>query len=220
MIAVAQAVQIMDHSNTIARSIKEEEDMDAADPLRHYFASTPGTRTPKRADDELLPSQPPTISRQTIQLSFDGPNGSAPISISLAVDASPGCGGIAWPAGQVLAKYLVDLGPSVVQDKKILEVGSGTGLVGLVAAALGARQVWITDQLPLLEIMRQNVTLNDLASNMGEIIPERILPVDIVLAADCVYYEPAFPLLVQTLSDLVTDAKTEVLFCYKKRRKV
>ncbi|KAF7978323.1 hypothetical protein HWV62_941 [Athelia sp. TMB] len=201
MIAVAQAVQIMDHSNSIARSIKEEEDMDAADPLRHYFASAPGTRTPKRADEELLPSQPPTISRQTIQLSFDAPNGSAPISISLAVDASPGCGGIAWPAGQVLAKYLVDLGPSVVQGKKILEVGSGTGLVGLVAAALGARQVWITDQL-------------------GGIIPERILPVDIVLAADCVYYEPAFPLLVQTLSDLVTDAKTEVLFCYKKRRKV
>ena len=40
-----------------------------------------------------------------------------------------------------------------------------------------------------------------------------------VLAADCVYFEPAFPLLVQTLVDLVHD-ETEVLFCYKKRRKV
>jgi hypothetical protein len=43
---------------------------------------------------------------------------------------------------------------------------------------------------------------------------------DLILAADCVYFEPAFPLLVQTLSDLVIDEKTEVLFCYKKRRKV
>jgi hypothetical protein len=43
---------------------------------------------------------------------------------------------------------------------------------------------------------------------------------DLILAADCVYYEPTFPLLVQTLSDLVNDEKTEVLFCYKKRRKV
>jgi predicted nicotinamide N-methyase len=43
---------------------------------------------------------------------------------------------------------------------------------------------------------------------------------DLILAADCVYYEPAFPLLVQTLSDLVVDGMTEVLFCYKKRRKV
>lgn len=41
-----------------------------------------------------------------------------------------------------------------------------------------------------------------------------------ILAADCVYFEPAFPLLVQTLSDLVVDNRTEVLFCYKKRRKV
>lgn len=40
-----------------------------------------------------------------------------------------------------------------------------------------------------------------------------------ILAADCVYFEPAFPLLVQTLSDL-SDSRTEILFCYKKRRKV
>ena len=43
--------------------------------------------------------------------------------------------------------------------------------------------------------------------------------VDMLLAADCVYFEPAFPLLVQTLVDLVHE-DTEVLFCYKKRRKV
>ena len=42
---------------------------------------------------------------------------------------------------------------------------------------------------------------------------------DLILAADCVYFEPAFPLLVRTLVDLVPDSKTEVLFCYKKRRK-
>jgi len=42
---------------------------------------------------------------------------------------------------------------------------------------------------------------------------------DLILAADCVYFEPAFPLLVKTLTDLVSDKSTEVLFCYKKRRK-
>lgn len=44
--------------------------------------------------------------------------------------------------------------------------------------------------------------------------------VDLILAADCVYFEPAFPLLVKTLVDLVPDKSVEVLFCYKKRRKV
>lgn len=32
-----------------------------------------------------------------------------------------------------------------LKDKHVLELGSGTGLVGLAAAKLGAR-VWITDQ--------------------------------------------------------------------------
>jgi hypothetical protein len=35
-----------------------------------------------------------------------------------------------------------------------------------------------------------------------------------------VYFEPAFPLLVKTLADLIPDKSVEVLFCYKKRRKV
>ena len=39
-----------------------------------------------------------------------------------------------------------------------------------------------------------------------------------MLAADCVYFEPAFPLLVNTLKDIATD-NTDILFCYKKRRK-
>lgn len=56
--------------------------------------------------------------------------------------------------------------------------------------------------------------------NRGEPIPDNIPTPDLILAADCVYFEPAFPLLVQTLADLVTDLSTDVLFCYKKRRKV
>lgn len=55
----------------------------------------------------------------------------------------------------------------------------------------------------------------------GEPIPKGIPPPDIILAADCVYFEPAFPLLVQTLCDLSPKGSNlEILFCYKKRRKV
>lgn len=51
-------------------------------------------------------------------------------------------------------------------------------------------------------------------------LPE-LPPPDIILAADCVYFEPAFPLLISTLSALVSPPAhaPEVLFCYKKRRK-
>lgn len=111
MIAVAQIVQAVDLTALLALSIKEAEDLDASNPLRHFFASggSSGRRTPKQADHALLPSQPPSISRQTTQLAFgrEALNGRLPIPISLAVDASPGCGGIAWPAGQVNAFRLL-----------------------------------------------------------------------------------------------------------------
>jgi len=161
--------------------------------------------------------QPPAV---LVQLSTN-------LSISLFVDPSPGCGGNVWPAGQVLAAYLVRLGPQYLKNKSIVELGSGTGLVGLTGALLGGEPTWITDQAPMLDIMRRNVLLNDLSSkvmvselNWGEPLPDEIPQrPHLVLAADCVYFEPAFPLLVRTLSDLAVDSRTEVLFCYKKRRK-
>lgn len=71
-----------------------DEQLDAIDPLRHF-----------RNDDEklLIPAQTPSILNQTTTLSFpsSGENLPDPISIQLFVDASPGCGGIAWPAGEV-----------------------------------------------------------------------------------------------------------------------
>ena len=41
---------------------------------------------------------------------------------------------------------------------------------------------------------------------------------DIILAADCVYFEPAFPLLLETLKALV-GPNTTVYFCFMKRRR-
>ena len=97
---------------------------------------------------------------------------------------------------------------------------------------------------PLLGILRKNVEMNRLESCVavaelnwcalfssvigpqacslfrGTTDPPPDIPrPDVILAADCVYFEPAFPLLAKTLADLA-DKSTEVLFCYKKRRKV
>jgi hypothetical protein len=116
--------------------------------------------------EELLPAQPASMHNQTINLSFPAPS---PVLVNLLVDASPGCGGIAWPAGQVwgsrnrqlitltsavmqvLAAYLAKRGTEYLEGKNILELGSGTGLVGLVAGILGGR-VWITDQAFVVSI--------------------------------------------------------------------
>ncbi|KAI0028306.1 putative methyltransferase-domain-containing protein [Vararia minispora EC-137] len=202
----------------IALAIADEERLDQQDPLRHL-----------REHATIIPPQPTSVQNALLDLAVPLPTPHPPIRLTLAVDAAPGCGGITWPAGEVLARYLARRGPRALKGKRILELGSGTGLVGILAGALGA-DVWITDQAPLVPTMHRNSELNaPLAPsvrvaelNWGEPIPPDLPPTfDLVLAADCVYFEPAFPLLVQTLRDLLPPAQreTEALFCYKKRRK-
>lgn len=78
----------------------------------------------------------------------------------------------------------------------------------------------------MFDLMKRNITLNNLDSRVaasiydwGKATPSH-LPAhpDIILAADCVYFEPAFPLLQQTLGDLIGD-NTVCYFCFKKRRR-
>ena len=43
---------------------------------------------------------------------------------------------------------------------------------------------------------------------------------NVIIAAECVYFEPAFPLLMQTLKDLFQlNSEATVYFCFKKRRR-
>ncbi|OJA07698.1 hypothetical protein AZE42_01865 [Rhizopogon vesiculosus] len=225
MTALAQPAPLHFDNPSVPTNLNEialDEVLDALDPLRHLRNDSSDFAEQNDEDTVVIPSQPRSTLGEMIRLSF--PADSPVVSISLKVDASPGCGGIAWPAGEVLSNYITYRGIGYLKGKNIVELGSGTGLVGLVAGALGGT-VWTTDQAPLLDIMHQNVMLNNLQSrvsvcelNWGEKPPFEIPPPELILAADCVYFEPAFPLLVQTLSDMALSS-TEILFCYKKRRK-
>jgi hypothetical protein len=56
----------------------------------------------------------------------------------------------------------------------------------------------------------------------GETLPEAVVAhkPNVILAAECVYFEPAFPLLMQTLKDLFElNEDAVVYFCFKKRRR-
>jgi hypothetical protein len=98
-----------------------------------------------------------------------------------------------------------------------------------LAVALGCattHPIHITDQVPMFALMQRNISLNALSPRVIASIYDWGTPQptqlprhpDIILAADCVYFEPAFPLLQQTLADLIGE-KTVCYFCYKKRRR-
>lgn len=102
----------------------------------------------KAFDEDLVPSRPPTAPESEVTLSY-AYTADRSIDVKLAVDAGPGCGGIAWPAGEVLSRYLCwkhAQDATYLKGKKVIELGSGTGLVGLVAGLLEQQvECWITD---------------------------------------------------------------------------
>ncbi|KAJ4357927.1 Protein-lysine N-methyltransferase efm6 [Didymosphaeria variabile] len=170
---------------------------------------------------------PPAVIKSAIvsEVDFDGLL-SPPLK--LQQDLKNGCGGQLWPAGMVLSKYMLRKHKSDLEGKETIELGAGGGLVGL-AVALGCKittTLHITDQEPMFELMKQNITLNSLTSKVSATIYDWGTPTpvrlpkhpDIILAADCVYFEPAFPLLQETLMDLIGE-NTVCYFCFKKRRR-
>ncbi|CAK7273671.1 Protein-lysine N-methyltransferase efm6 [Sporothrix epigloea] len=189
-------------------------------------------------DTEAIVPLPAYKAAGEIVIDFDGLLKPAP-ALRLREDLSEGCGGQTWPAGMVLAKHMLRYRRPEAASARILELGAGGGLVGLAVALAkqadgqqptdSGPSMYITDQKPMLALMEHNIALNGLQSdvnalilNWGEPLPEEVRrqPPSIVLAADCVYFEPAFPLLLSTLEELLAlDENMVIYFCFKKRRR-
>jgi methyltransferase-like protein 23 len=99
-------------------------------------------------------------------------------------------GFLLWESAIALAQVLVQRGDQL-QGKRVLELGAGVGLSGLVAQALGA-SVWQTDhRADLLVLAEQNARQNQVA------LPQQFLAdwrtwdhveqYDLILGADILY---------------------------------
>ncbi|KAL3027605.1 hypothetical protein AAZX31_03G064100 [Glycine max] len=103
------------------------------------------------------------VSQASLQLSLDSCGHSLSILQSPSSLGTPGVtGAVMWDSGVVLGKFLehaVDSGMLVLQGKKIVELGSGCGLVGCIAALLGS-EVIVTDLRDRLRLLRKNIETN------------------------------------------------------------
>ncbi|KAK6291611.1 hypothetical protein J4Q44_G00373950 [Coregonus suidteri] len=125
------------------------------------------------------------------------------------VEALDSYGGVIWPAALALCNYL-ETNTDVIdlKGKQVLELGSGTGLVSIIASLLGA-QVTATDLPDVLSNLRYNLLRNTrgrskytpevtaLAWGPGveRTYPRSIYHYDYVLAADVVYHHDLEELL-------------------------
>ena len=148
-----------------------------------------------------------------------------------------GTGTFVWPAAHVLAKFLENNFNSrdniQLNGARVCEIGSGTGMTGLVAASLGA-EVYLTDQDPILPLLASNVAraCSDSNNNImdssklhvciydwGNQNHVRALcpPFDMLLISDCVLPKlyPIEP-LVQSVNALLGDSSV-AYFSYEHR---
>ncbi|XP_042884059.1 protein-lysine methyltransferase METTL21D-like [Penaeus japonicus] len=164
------------------------------------------------------------------EVSLDGVG--TDVALWQELEGDVGC--VVWDAAIVLTKFLevnslkfsTDAGKSLINGRTVLELGSGTGCVGLAAAIMGASKVTITDLPEFLSLMEKNITEN--GERLGCPVEARELSwgneeqirgfhePDVVLVADCIYYEQSLEPLVSTLHKLC-GPDTTVLLSYEER---
>lgn len=94
-----------------------------------------------------------------------------------------------WAGGAALARYILDR-PETVRGRRVLDLGAGSGIVGIAAAKSGAREVIAADidrnaiVALSLNAAVNGVTLRPVAGDITGAAPP---PVDLVAAGDLFY---------------------------------
>lgn len=113
----------------------------------------------------------------------------------LAIMNSPAYWAFCWASGQVLARHIL-CHPEKFQGKRILDFGSGSGVVAIAAAMAGARQVVACDIDPYaLDACAANAKLNGLEIELLDDMLKLTFQPDMIIAADVLYDRENFHFL-------------------------
>jgi len=103
-------------------------------------------------------------------------------------------------------------------------LGAGTGLVGIVAALLGAK-VTLTDKEPQTILLEENASRNREKDThlvvkkllWGESVEDLEPPFDVIIASECIYYEELVEPLLTTIDNL-SSSKTITFVSFEEHR--
>lgn len=110
-----------------------------------------------------------------------------------------------WEASLILGHLLVGMGK--VEGKSLLELGSGLGVPGLVAAAMGYRVTMSDYQEVILDFERVSAAANGLDTIDFKLIdwfaPPELPEFDVIAAAEIIYREDFFEPLLNLFGSLL-----------------
>jgi predicted nicotinamide N-methyase len=97
----------------------------------------------------------------------------------------------AWAGGQALARYVLD-NPHIVAGKRVLDIGAGSGLVGIAAAKAGAASVLAADiDAFACAAIRLNTKVNACTvTATGDDLIGATCDWDVILVGDLFYERP------------------------------
>ncbi|XP_057975214.1 calmodulin-lysine N-methyltransferase [Malania oleifera] len=135
-----------------------------------------------------------------------------------------------WPSEDVLAYFCLSH-EGMFRSKRVIELGSGYGLAGLViAAATEATEVVISDGNPqVVDYIQHNIEANSEAFG-GTTVKPLILhwnqeepsnisgSFDVVIASDCTFFEEFHKSLARTVKSLLTKAGPSEAVFFSPRR--
>lgn len=141
-------------------------------------------------------------------------------------------GNILWIAGAALAKFLswhaTDNAESSLHrargNVRVLELGAGTGVVGLTLARLGAAVTFTDNEAEVIALLERNIQANELGEHahthlldFGDPATYLLEEFDVIVAADVLYTREQTAKLAHTLNAHVMPGM-EVFLSYEKRK--
>lgn len=193
------------------------------------------------------PSSPLLLPGRKFPLEFDGGGFTienhvhkrvSAVRVSEVHNAGLGTGLTIWDGAVVLAKYVEHNAAALdLANQRVLELGAGTGVVGLAVAAAGAPSVVLTDLPYTIDNLRANIARNRAAFEGAEVKahvldwfnPAQVVvgepgaatppPISLILGADVVWVSELIPPLVRTLRVLCegTTPSPRVLIAHQTR---
>jgi len=102
---------------------------------------------------------------------------------------------------------------ALLTDQKWVEIGAGTGVTGMVAAALGVGKVIVSDLPFLVPLLQENIGRNALGGKVDVVeydwanpAPAECRGANLVVICDCIYTNIPWELLYRSMLDLSDPA--------------